>query len=401
MNPVAFRLAFAQAASGLIGGAATPFLGAWLAWKGLSPQQIGALLSAGMFLRVAVVPLTGLAADARNDRRGMMLLLCIAILLGYGALNFVSLPVLIFVAAVPAGVAIGASSPLLESVCVRLAGRFGFDYGHVRLWASSAFVFGNVASGFAILQFGMVVVAPWLAVSAALNVAAVYALPAPPAEHSAGALGPRMRATWAEARELIRSPVFLIFLAAASLDQGSHAFYYGYGALHWLALGYSGRLIGIIWPLGVLAEIGFLSVSLKLFRRVGAVRLLMLGGMSCVVRWTILAFDPPLPFVIFAQILHGGTFALAHLGAMYFILQAVPPRLAATAQSLYAMCSAGLAMGCATYASGPLYAAYGGHAYLLMSAMGLGATLFALWLGTVWSGDRITEDVSEEEVELI
>ena len=133
----------------------------------------------------------------------------------------------------------------------------------------------------------------------------------------------------------------------------------------------------------------------------GAVRLLMLGGMSCVVRWTILAFDPPLPFVIFAQLLHGGTFALAHLGAMYFILQAVPPRLAATAQSLYAMCSAGLAMGCATYASGPLYAAYGGHAYLLMSAMGLGATLFALWLGTVWSGDRITEDVSEEEVESI
>src|SRR5580698_1648471 len=136
VNPVAFRLAAAQAASGLVGGAATPFFGAWLAWKGFSPAMIGALLSAGMFLRVAVVPLSGLAADARNDRRGVMLLLCLVMLAGYAALNFVSAPALLFAAAVPASVAAGASNPLLESVCVRLAGRFGFDYGHVRLWAS-------------------------------------------------------------------------------------------------------------------------------------------------------------------------------------------------------------------------------------------------------------------------
>ena len=98
-------------------------------------------------------------------------------------------------------------------------------------------------------------------------------------------------------------------------------------------------------------------------------------------RWTILAFDPPLPLVVFAQFLHGGTFALAHLGAMYFILRAVPPRLAATAQSLYFVCSAGLMMGIATLASGSIYAAYGGRAYLLMSAMGAVAMGLALLLG--------------------
>jgi MFS transporter, PPP family, 3-phenylpropionic acid transporter len=401
VNPVAFRLAAAQAASGLVGGAATPFFGAWLAWKGFSPAMIGALLSAGMFLRVAVVPLSGLAADARNDRRGMMLLLCLVMLAGYAALNFVSAPALLFAAAVPASVAAGASNPLLESVCVRLAGRFGFDYGHVRLWASSAFVFGNVVSGFLIWRFGFVIIAPWLSGAALLNVAAVYALPAPPVDHPKLALIPRMRATWEEARELLRSPVFLLFLAAASFDQGSHAFYYAYGALHWRALGYSGWLIGLIWPVGVLAEIAFLSISLRLFRRIGAAWLLVLGGLSCVIRWTILAFDPPLPFVIFAQLLHGGTFALAHLGAMYFVLQAVPPRLAATAQSLYAVSNAGIFMGLATYASGPLYATYGGHAYLLMSAMGVCAVSFALGLNQAWRGTRVLEDRSSEELAMI
>jgi PPP family 3-phenylpropionic acid transporter len=206
---------------------------------------------------------------------------------------------------------------------------------------------------------------------------------------------------WAEARELLRSPVFLLFLAAASLDQGSHAFYYAYGTLHWRQLGYSGWLIGLLWPLGVFAEIGFMSISLKIFRRIGAVWLLVAGGASSVVRWTILAFDPPLPFVVFAQILHGGSFALAHLGAMYFVLQAVPPRLAATAQSLYAVSNAGIVMGIATYASGPLYAAAGGRAYLLMSAMGLGAIVFALALSRAWSGARILEDSFDEELAVI
>jgi MFS transporter, PPP family, 3-phenylpropionic acid transporter len=398
---VALRLSLAQAAAGLAGGAYTPFFGAWLAWRGLSPGEIGALLSAGMLLRVIVAPVSGIMADARNDRRGVMLALYSVTLLGYGALNWTTLPLLIFIAAVPANVASGAASPLLESVSVRLSERFNFDYGHVRLWCSVVFVAGNLLSGVAVSIWGLIIIAPWLAISAVLNVAAIYALPPPRANQRRGDFVLRMRATLAEARELLAAPVFLIFLAAASLDQGSHAFYYSYGGLHWRALGYSGALIGLIWPLGISAEILLMSFSLQVFRMVGATRLLLLGGIGCVLRWTILAFDPALPLVIFAQFLHGATFALAHLGAMYFILKAVPPRLAATAQSLYAVCSSGLAMGFATFASGPLYAAYGGRAYLLMSAMGLGSALFALWLGFRWHGGRITQSVNEETFDTI
>jgi MFS transporter, PPP family, 3-phenylpropionic acid transporter len=398
---VALRLALAQGASGLIGGAATPFFGAWLAWKGLSPPQIGTLIAAGLLLRVAVLPFTGVFADARNDRRGMMIALYLVVTAGYLAFNATSSPFWLFMAAVPASVALGAVNPLLESVSVRLADRFGFDYGHVRLWASTAFVLGNVVAGVCVSTFGLVVIAPWLAVAVILNVIAVYLLPAPAASRERGNLGVRLRATFAEARELVRSRTFLLFLAAASLDQGSHALYYTLGGLHWRSIGYSGALIGVIWPMGVLAEIALMSVSLKLFRRVGAVWLLASGAFCCVVRWTIIAFDPPLPFVVFAQLLHGGTFALAHLGAMYFILRAVPPRLAATAQSLYSVCSAGLVMGLATYASGPLYAAYGGRAYLLMSAMGLTALIFAGLLARSWSGARITRGASEEALDTI
>ena len=67
------------------------------------------------------------------------------------------------------------------------------------------------------------------------------------------------------------------------------------------ALGYSGSLIGLLWPLGLLAEIALMSVSLHVLRVVGAARLLMLGACACVLRWTVMAFDPPLPVVALVQ----------------------------------------------------------------------------------------------------
>ena len=390
----------AWGAWGLSGGIYTPFFGAWLAYQGMSPTAIGTLLSAGMLLRVLVPPITGIIADARNDRRTVMIVLIALQFLGYFALNFVLTPLQIFIFAVMANVSGAAAGPLMDSISTRLAERLGFDYGHVKRWNSITFAIANVASGFAVSRFGLVVLAPWLSVSLALTLVAVWVLPTPPGRSSGQSLI-KLSATLAEARELLGSGAFLVFLFAASLDQGSHAFYYGYGGLHWRALGYSGALIGMLWPLGVVIEALLFSVSLQLFRSLGATRLLLLGPLGCVIRWTILAFDPPLALVIFAQLLHGATYALAHLGAMYFIVKAVSPRLSATAQSLYAVFSNGIVMGVATFASGPLYASFGGRTYLLMSAMGVVSALFALWLRRAWHGGRLTQGGGEDAMDTI
>jgi len=54
---------------------------------------------------------------------------------------------------------------------------------------------------------------------------------------------------------LSKNPVFILFLFAGGLGQASHAFYYGLGTLHWQSLGYSGLTIGLLWSIGVVAEI--------------------------------------------------------------------------------------------------------------------------------------------------
>lgn len=398
---IATRLSLSQAASGSISGVFLPFFGASLAWRGMSADQIGLLLSLALILRAFAGPLSGIFADARNDRRAVMLVLYWIMVAGFGSLCLVGSPLLIFLVAVPAYVAYGAASPLLESVSVRLAERYGFDYGRVRIWASTAFVTMNVTGGILVKFLGLGVVAPLLACGAAACVISTLILPTPPAAQGRAPLPVRLKTTLGETRELLRSRVFLIFLAAASFEQATHAFYYGYGGLHWRALGYSELLIGVIWPLGVLAEIVLFSMALRILSWFTPAKLLLIGAAFCILRWTILAFDPPLPLVIFAQFMHGGTFALAHLGAVFFILRAVPQRLAATAQSLYFMCSQGVMMGLMTMAVGSIYGFAGGRAYLLMAGLGVVAMGMAFWLKRHWHGGRILSGEHDEQIETI
>jgi PPP family 3-phenylpropionic acid transporter len=362
---------------------------------GLDAAQIGVLMGAGLLLRVGVLPLTGMIADARNDRRGIMVQLYALVFAGYAALNFVRAPELIFLAAILSYVASGAASPLLESVCMRLARHFGFDYGHVRLWASCLFVVGNLVSGVGVSFLGLGIIAPWLAVALFGNLIVAWLLPRP-AKEATRNLSSGLRSTVSEAGELLRNKVFLVALISASLTQGSHAFYYAIGGLHMGRLGYSGTMIGILWPLGVLPEILFFIYSRKIFALVGAGKLLLIGAAASMLRWSIMALDPSLPMTVFAQLLHGATYALAHLGAMYFIAEAVPARLAATAQSLYAVFWSGLAMGLATLASGALYGSFGGQTYLLMAAMGVAAMIASLALMKMWHGKYLTRDAGPE-----
>src|SRR3954463_10917930 len=82
---------------------------------------------------------------------------------------------------------------------------------------------------------------------------------------------------------------------------------------------------------------------------------------------------PPSPSIRFllglVQPLHGLTFALLHLACMRLIVQVVPIRLAATAQSIYGTLCVGLATALLILASGMLYERMGGHAFLLMAAL--------------------------------
>ena len=82
---------------------------------------------------------------------------------------------------------------------------------------------------------------------------------------------------------------------AAGLIQASHALYYGFATLDWQAAGLDGVTIGALWALGVIAEIALFAVADRL--RVGPAILLSIGAAGAVLRWGVMAFDPPLPLL--------------------------------------------------------------------------------------------------------
>ena len=144
-----------------------------------------------------------------------------------------------------------------------------------------------------------------------------------------------------DAFDLVRAPLFLWFLLAASLIQASHALYYSFGTLNWRAQGIPDGAIGMLWSVGVVAEVALFAVSGRVIAYCGTARLLMLAGLAASLRWGVMALDPPLWPTALLQTLHAMSFGAAHLAAIHFLTHAVPEDRAATAQGVYAAIVAG------------------------------------------------------------
>jgi PPP family 3-phenylpropionic acid transporter len=244
------------------------------------------------------------------------------------------------------------------------------DYGRIRLWGSLAFIAATVICGMLLDAFGSSAALYFFI--AALAASFVVALGLPPVgDGGEGGEGAREWQFLADAKELITLPIALFFLAGA-LVQAGHAVYYAFGTLHWQALGYSTTLIGILWTLGVIAEIALFAFARPALARLGSQGLLALAALAVVVRWTAMGFDPPLWMLVALQALHAFTFGAAHLAVIFFIGERVRPRLSATAQSLFYGLSS-LVMGAVTAGAGFAYAVLAGKAYLAMALFGIAA----------------------------
>lgn len=368
-----------------IGGVHLPFFPAWLESRGFTPESIGLLMMAMGLVRVVTGPVLGFLADAFSARR-----LAIITLIGVAAASYAGYavlpdPVFVVLFSITSSIAFSAVGPLIEGITLKTAITHQFDYGRVRSFGSAAFIVMNFASGIYLAQQGVDAFLVILICAAAFAFAMAFLLPQEgPPQHDH-----HRSHVWRQVRALVRQPAFIVFLFAAGLAQSCHAFYYGFGTLNWKALGYSADLIGFLWALGVVAEIVLFTFSNRIVAWLGPVRLLVIGTTSGLLRWTIVAFSPPLWVLIPVQCLHAGTFGAAHLGAMHFLARAVPGYLVGTAQSIYAAVTIGVFMASGQYASGHLFADFGAKGYLLMTALSALALGFSLLLGRRWHGGEL------------
>ncbi len=367
----ALRLAVFYAALCFTQGVQMPLLPIWLAAKGLDARMIGIMLAVPMVVRVFALPAAALVADRRDALRAVMIIATGASVAGFGALALAEgvLPIMALFA-----LASIVSTPIMllaDSYALRGLARWGRAYGPVRLWGSASFVAATFASGY-VLDAMAARHLIWLLVAAFGATAAAAWLLAPLERDGAGPAASASSARW-----LLRDPMFLAFTAAASLIQASHAVYYGFSTIDWLAAGYDGVSIGALWALGVVAEIALFAVTARLPAAVTPIVMISLGATGAVIRWTVMAFDPPAVVLPAVQCLHALSFGATHLGMLAFVAKVAPPGLGTTVQG-YILVALGLAMAVAMALAGALYGRYGGLAYGAMAIAALAGGLCAL-----------------------
>jgi PPP family 3-phenylpropionic acid transporter len=393
-SPLGLRIALFFAALFLAYGVVVPYFPVWLDARGLDPLQISTVVSAPLFIRLLVTPGIGLLADRVGNYRLVVLVLAWAALALVAALGFASGYGAILVLGVAFLLANGTMLPLIETIAVRGVRTQGLDYGRMRLWGSVTFIVANFVGGLAIEAVGGGF-ALWLILfSATLTIAAAHALPPPDPAAPLAVAPSRIHWRASSPARLLGSRLFILFLIAIGCTHGAHATFYTFGALHWQAQGLSAAWVGTLWAIGVLAEVVLFAFSAPVVRRFGPAQLIVAGAGASVVRWGVMAFDPPLAVLVPLQLLHALTYGAAHLGAILFISRAVPHLGMGSAQAFYATIAAGLMLGIVGLISGALFNSLGGAVFLvpaLVAAIGCGAGVMLL---RGWNGQPLWADES-------
>lgn len=367
----ALKLGLFYAAYFLVGGIQLPFFPLWLEAKGFDARGIGIAIALPMIVRVVAVPIVAHQADRHRALKAAIMIASLGGAVAMAAVGLLQAPLAILAAFALAAAFYSPTLSITDAYALSGLASRGRPYGPVRLWGSVAFIAGNVGAGLL-----LAVLAPvhliWLIVTALAAAFAASSL-LMPLERTVAAPG----APPPSLRGLARNPAFLLVAAASSLIQGSHALFYGFSTLDWRAAGFSGAAIGVLWGIGVVAEIVLFALSARLPSALGPLALMAIGGAGASIRWIAMAFDPPGAALPLLQVLHAASFAATHLGAMGFLARAVPREIAATAQGTLTTVS-GIVMAAATGLSGLVYAVSGSLAYLMMAAMALAGLACAL-----------------------
>jgi len=366
--PVTVRLGLFYGAIFIGTGASSPYLPVWFADHGLSGSRIGLILSLPMLARAFTAPLLAVWADSFRLRRTALMLMALAVTGAYGLMalpgGFAWWTVVWFAASSM----YSTLSPLADVIVLARARRDGFNYGWPRGIGSAAFIVGNVGMGALLTRGSPDLVLVWMVAAVAVtSLAARFLLPPDPVheEGHTARLSDRMAGLGA----LLRDRAFMTAAVSAGLIQSAHAFYYSFSTLVWKQQGIAEDLTGVLWAVGVATEIAFMWFLEPWRRRVGPRNLLMLGGAAAVLRWTALAFSPPLWMLFPLQALHALSYAATFLASLLLVESLSTPRTASAAQALNSALSGGVLSGLATMASGPLFDRFGAGGYLLMSAM--------------------------------
>tara|TARA_Y100001956_G_scaffold47475_1_gene46210 strand:- start:4373 stop:5551 length:1179 start_codon:yes stop_codon:yes gene_type:complete len=347
-------------------GVYLPFWALWFEEQGVSPTDIGLLVGIGFATRcVANMVLTPRIHKVEHLMPALRWLSFASLLfVGFhfftgGSFWLMALATVLF------NLCCGPIVPLSDAMANYYSRLKMLDYGRTRLWGSIAFIAGSTVVGFMVAQFGtdMILFTALAGVLVSLIFSIRRINPMPVTTEEEHAERPKLT-------ELLREGPVVKFLVLVALIQGSHAAYYSFSSIYWKGAGYSEDIIGYLWSLGVVAEVAIFALSKRLFAGWTLRALFVVAAIGVIVRWGLTASTTMLLALVLIQLLHGVTFAIAHIAAIQYIQDSEPRKMVAL-QALYNAIPLGAFIALMTTLSGWGYEHWGANVFWAMAAMGV------------------------------
>ncbi|MGM0690455.1 MAG: MFS transporter [Pseudomonadota bacterium] len=349
LNPI--RLGYFAFFLGL--GIYLPYFSPYLVEQGFAPDTVGAMLAMVMAAKLVAPPLLGWMVD--HSGRVIVWLVATSLVSAVLAVG------LALLAGIDAGLvgwmvllmAFGFFwQPLLSQLDVaalRLTGPAPERYPALRAWGSIGFIVASVGLGALIDRIGLVAV-PWLMAVALVALAVVlWRVPEPGVPREAGARPVSIR-------DRLKEPAMLGFFAGSFLINLSHGVYYAFFSVHLADLGYSATAIGLLWALGVVAEIVLFFLLPGLRNRFAPLFLMLLAIALMALRWLLIGYQADvLVWLLFAQLLHAASFGMTHAVGIWVIDHQFPGRAHARGQAILSAASYGGGAALGLYLAGLLW----------------------------------------------
>lgn len=316
-------------------GIILPFLGLYFQSLGLNAIEIAQLLAVLSFARIVSPPIWALLADRKGNFLFYVQLaswLSAGLVLGLWWLEgFWSLLWLM----AWLGFFWHAALPPMESLTLSHLGSQLSGYSRIRLWGSVGFIVAVMGAGWLIEAYGQFA---FLLVTTCFFMAT--ALIAQWNRES-----PQLRpgsVDWQGLLILLRRPLVWWVLTIALLTQIAHGIYYSFYSILLADAGYSHSSIGLLWSLGVVAEIVLFWFFWRLSPLLRFHHWLLIATLLSVLRWWLTGyFVGSLVLMILAQLLHAATFAVFHAVVVQWLHETFVGHQA-QGQALYASLSYGV-----------------------------------------------------------
>lgn len=371
-------------------GALYPYWSLYFESLGFAPVQIGALMAVMMGTKVIAPNLWAWLADHTGRHVQVMRLGSGLGLLFFCGLLFTQQYGWLLVAIAGYSFFWNAILPQHEAITLGFLHGKPERYSQIRLWGSIGFVVAVVVAGYLFDRWPMTVLPAMGVLLCALIFVSSLTIPVTPISRVRRSEG----GFW---RSLGRTPV-VAFLLAGVLMQVAHGVYYSFFSIHLAALGYDRFSVGVIWGVGVVAEILIFVVMHRLLPRFGVKGLLIGSLILAGIRWLLIGhFADQILWLIVAQTLHAFTFGAFHSASIEAIRRFFGRAHQGKGQAFYgALCfGGGGALG--SLIAGEVWEQGASLAFDLAAVVSfVGALIMALWF--VLRDDRVVASTTAEDM---